>query len=667
MLLALAALPLGAQTYSWDNSGNGLLKGTYYFRQVVWVVGGSDGSLGEAAALYGTINFDGNGNYSTSAQIYDINGNGVTQQNYNVTGTYSIAASGYGFLDSPLVTGDFVDGLVANGIFIGSSTDNGSGYNDLFIAAPLGSPQPSMSSLNGSYSLLSLDMPFTASPTEARDILVNFTADGNGHLNSVTASGYIGIGGTTPVRQSLGSLKYVASNGAFNLQFGSKFSATNVDTNLILDNHYIYMSPDGNFIFGGSPNGWDMMVGVKNGSAAPKFSGLYYQAGMDEDVSTLANGFGNTDNYFGSVKSLGNGTILGHQRILSTALFTADSTNVYDSTYADTFTVNADGSGDDPLQHYYFANGGAIRIGIGKPPGNGAPPLLGISVALQAPAMTAPSSAPYIDPTSISNSASSALFTTSITVGELVTIYGSNLAADSKQDATFPTTLDGVQVQVNGVYAPILSVNECGPYPCVTFMVPYETSGIIAQIQLFNKSVASNIVTAYVATLPTGGGTAPGVFTFPAGGLGYAAAQHTSDFSLITPQNPAHPGEVIAVYLTGIGPVTPAVSDGAPGPVPVASADSAVEVFIDGTQATTSFVGLTPQVIGLAQINVTVPTGLSAGDHVFEVAGPDSDTAEALISISGSAAARPAAEHPHRVRSKNAPVPTKRSLKLRDH
>jgi len=653
-VLMLVALAIGgtalaqSTTYPWDNSGNGLLKGAYYFRQAVWLTDNSGtGQLGEAVAVYGQITFDGNGNYSTAAAIFDTS-SGTSAQPFNITGTYSIAASGYGFLSSPVSNGDAVYGLVSQGIFIGSSTENQIGYNDLFIAAPLASPTPTLASLKGNYNLLALDMPATGAPTEARDMLITMAADGNGNLTGVTASGYVGFSGSNAVRQSLGSLKYIASNGAFNLHFGGSFSQSNLDSTLITGDHYLYISPDGNFVFGGSPTGWDMIVGVKTGSGAPNFSGLYYQAGMDEDVSGLAQGFGNTDNYFGSLKSLGSNLILGHQRIISTALFTTTATNVYDSTYAGSITINADGTVDDGVQHYYFGNGGAIRIGIGKPP------LLGVSVALAGPTFSAPSSAPYIDPTSISNTASSALFTASITAGELVTIYGANLAADSLQDGTFPTTLDNVQVKVNGTLAPILSVNKCGPYPCVTFLVPYEVAGTttnpnyVAQIQLFNKSVASNIVTAYVSLLADfTAGTAPGVFTFPAGGLGYAAAQHTTDFSLITPQNPAQPGEVIAVYLTGIGPVNPSVADGAAGPVPVASAVASITVAIAGVAATTSFVGLTPQAIGLAQINLTIPTGLTAGDHVLEISGPDSDTFEALISIgSGTGTVAPQTARP---------------------
>ena len=65
LMLAAIAWPAAAQT--WDTSGNSMLKGTYYFRMVVYVVGDDYGDLSEAAALYNTITFDGNGNYTMSA------------------------------------------------------------------------------------------------------------------------------------------------------------------------------------------------------------------------------------------------------------------------------------------------------------------------------------------------------------------------------------------------------------------------------------------------------------------------------------------------------------------------------------------------------------------------------------------------------------------------
>lgn len=629
------------QVSGWDNSGNGLLNTAYYFRHVLWQVGDNSGDLNDALALYGTITFDGNtatnGTYTISAVLFD--GGSASLQNVTLNGTYSIAASGFGFIDNAFSTalfgaaGDEISGLVSNGVFIGSSTENVNGYNDLFIAAPLNS-SATVSSLSGNYVIMGLDSP-TGSPLDARDAIITFTANGAGSLTSTTASGYIGGNGSSVVRQQIGSIKYSFSNGGCSIQFPgtSLLNVANPDAVLVQGAHFMYLSPDGNFIFGGGQNSFDMYVGVKVGSGGSKFSGLYYQAGMDQDESELANSFANLDNYYGSFKAA-SGNVLGHQRVYSPF-----NSNAFDFTYTGAYTVSSDGtSANDGIQDYMFDATGKYRVGVGLDP------FLGISAAIAGPTFS--NTGVSLDPTGITNTASSALFTSSIAPGELLTLYGttgSTLAAGSAENATFPITLDGVQVKVNGTFAPILSVNMCGPYPCVTFMVPYETvSPGLALIQLTSKQVASNTIAAVV------GLTAPGLFTVPSGGTGYVAAEH-ADGSLISPSSPAQVGETIAIYLTGLGAVTPAVADGAPGPTnPTSQAYNTFDAFVGGVQATSPlpYVGLTPTVSGLAQVNLTIPSGVTAGDNVMELSGPDSDTYQALITIGtgSSTAADRAAE-----------------------
>src|SRR5579884_904549 len=135
-----------AMAQNWDASGNGQLHGTYYFREVVWTVASNDGTLGEAIAAYGNIVFDGNGNYALSnAQVCDSASclAPSSVQSFQASGTYSISASGYGFIKGLSARNESIYGLTSpQGIFIGSSTDNSTGFNDLFIAAPLPSPAP---------------------------------------------------------------------------------------------------------------------------------------------------------------------------------------------------------------------------------------------------------------------------------------------------------------------------------------------------------------------------------------------------------------------------------------------------------------------------------------------------------------------------------------------
>ena len=97
LFLSSLAAVLFAQTPTWDTSGNGMLSGTYYFRHVTYVLnfdanGNSDGTLADAAALYGTVTFDGAGKYSMSVTLADAQAGQL--QKGNASGTYSIAASG---------------------------------------------------------------------------------------------------------------------------------------------------------------------------------------------------------------------------------------------------------------------------------------------------------------------------------------------------------------------------------------------------------------------------------------------------------------------------------------------------------------------------------------------------------------------------------------------
>src|SRR5579871_213996 len=122
--------------------------------------------------------------------------------------------------------------------------------------------------------------------------------------------------------------------------------------------------------------------------------------------------------------ALSGGQILGHQRMLS-----ANNGKAVHSTYAASYAINSTGADDsNNLQHYFFGAGGAIRIGLGNNP------LLGISVALAAPALK--NSGVFLDPTRITNAASSAPFTAGIAPGELITLYGTNLAAAAQYDPT---------------------------------------------------------------------------------------------------------------------------------------------------------------------------------------------------------------------------------------
>jgi hypothetical protein len=281
LLLAACAWRSSAQP-AFDSSGDGKLNGAYYFRQVFYF-----SQSGDAINMQGTITFNGGGGYTvTNASLLDTASGSATPVTIsNATGSYVIATNGEGYLSAvnPNFPNDQIVGLVSqNGVFIGSSTENGNLYNDLFIAAPIGSTATN-ATLNGTYQVAFLDATFPG------DAFFSMTANGQGGIGTINAQGYISTTADPTASnvstQTLNNVTYSFSNGAAQLNFGG--SNNNA---LIGGTDLLYISPDGNFIFGGSYNGFDMFVGVRASTSTPSnLDGLYYQAGLD--VIETSSGF----------------------------------------------------------------------------------------------------------------------------------------------------------------------------------------------------------------------------------------------------------------------------------------------------------------------------------------------------------------------------------------
>jgi uncharacterized protein (TIGR03437 family) len=596
IFVAALGLPLGAQVF--DNTGNNLLNGTYYFREVIYNL-----NTQLYAVAYGNISFTGTGSYSISGAMEGDTNSGQLSPFQPPNGTYTISASGYGFISNQILGGSTY-GMVSNGIFVGSTTE--SGYNDLFIAAPVNGQ--STSTLQGSYTMAYIH------PLVPVDAVLQMSANGGGTIGTVNVSAY--QTSSTPTNQSISGVKYIVSNNAFVVTY------PNSSSNLITGAEYLYSTPDGSFVFGGNPEDFDMVVGVRNGSTGNNFGGLYYAAGLDEDVSQLASGSVGLDTYYGSFNA-SNGIVVGHERLQS-------DSSAYGYTFDDSYPQGTNGSYMDAFtsSQYIGGNGGAVRIGVGIGPS------LSLSVALQAP--TFGGSGVYLNPAGVVNAASNAPFTAGLSPGEFITLYGTNLGPSTLQFAStvpFPIKLGGVQVLINNSPVPIyyVSANQ------ISAIVPFEITSAVAQVQVTYNGATSNAVTELVNL------TTPGVFTNdPVGGIGYSAALHP-DYSLVTPESPAQVGETIAVYMTGLGTVFPSVADGAAAPG-TTTTSNAITADISGTAANVTYMGLAPGYVGLYQLNVQIPSGVTAGDNYLDISGPDSYASEALISIGStglSAQARP--------------------------
>jgi uncharacterized protein (TIGR03437 family) len=92
----------------------------------------------------------------------------------------------------------------------------------------------------------------------------------------------------------------------------------------------------------------------------------------------------------------------------------------------------------------------------------------------------------------------------------------------------------------------------------------------------------------------------------------YPLATHSDLRSPVTPASPARPGEIIPLYMTGLGPVDPPVATGAPGPSePLASLVLPLRCSFPGSENTPApeivFAGLAPGLIGSYLVSLRVP------------------------------------------------------------
>src|SRR5580658_521159 len=614
LLFTAATWPAAAQ--SWDASGNGLLNGTYCFRQVMWLGGfNSANDLQEAIALYGNIVFSGNGTYTLTAKAFDAAGNTVTS--ITGSGAYTIAASGYGYMSTPLqfvysqVHGDEINLLVSpSKVVVGSTTENKTGYNDLFVAAPAAASTPS---LQGIFSVIGAGIPALALELK-HTRAYSFTMTGTGSTLTTTAlTGTLGLNLTAMTQPAFSGVTYSAGAGGAVVTFGNALTTTNLDSNLMSGTKNFYFSPDGNFFFGGDPQDTDFIVGVRQDSNASFAAQIpYYTGGFFQDDTQVSNcGCVWLNNTYGGYEVLtdaNNGEILGHLR--DNAVGPPYGSFVDDYTYSDLLRVSG-GAYTDYYNEYFFGPGGTFAIGFA----NASAGFLGIEVLMEGPDYTpAPTSAPYIYPTGIVNAGSFVPFTAEFVPGEFISIFGANLATTTATDPTLPTGLGGVQVLVNGTPA---SVRYVSPGQ-INAAIPLGIDTGIASIQVVNSLGTSNTVSNYV------GETQPGIFNSATS----APAVFHGNGTIVSASNPAMTGEELAVYLTGLGTLDPSGN---------ATNLSYMSVDFSGVAATVDYAGIepgTPLAVGAGyQMNVTVPSGTYSGLNYLSISALYSYNGEALICV----------------------------------
>jgi uncharacterized protein (TIGR03437 family) len=206
--------------------------------------------------------------------------------------------------------------------------------------------------------------------------------------------------------------------------------------------------------------------------------------------------------------------------------------------------------------------------------------------------------------------------------GTIVQIFGTGLAS-SPVTTTYPppTIVNGTSVLVSGTAVPLYYVSPTQ----INAELPFElTPG--REYQLLVNANGGYTDPRPIQSVPV----VPGVAAFADG---HVIAQH-SDFTLVSSTSPAKPGESLVIYLAGMGATDVAVPTGTAAPSgPLANVSTAASVLVDGQSAQILFAGLTPQAVGLYQINFTVPAGVHAGDVSLEVSQGSTSANKTLLQV----------------------------------
>ncbi|HEX3747431.1 MAG TPA: hypothetical protein VHW09_26020 [Bryobacteraceae bacterium] len=240
-------------------------------------------------------------------------------------------------------------------------------------------------------------------------------------------------------------------------------------------------------------------------------------------------------------------------------------------------------------------------------------PSAGTVIALTTSGFTVLSSnyAAATAPPAIASVQNAADGSTSVAPGGLISVYGSQLSANSiaTSQIPLPTAMGQSCLVVNGTPIPLLFVSASQ----VNAQLPLNMGGNVS-MSIHTPAGISNNYNFVVAS------SAPAVFLSGAAGpeTGLATIFRADNGQLVTPTNPVHGGDILVIYLTGMGPTSPEVQAGQQTPPTLLTSVMETPSLSLGTSGLgIQYAGLVPGYIsGLYQINAVVPKGVVAGSSV---------------------------------------------------
>jgi uncharacterized protein (TIGR03437 family) len=152
--------------------------------------------------------------------------------------------------------------------------------------------------------------------------------------------------------------------------------------------------------------------------------------------------------------------------------------------------------------------------------------------------------------------------------------------------------MSGVSATVNGIAAPLWFISPAQ----INLQIPYETTAGPAVLGIDN----SGQIASYLFNVAP---TAPGIFAFNGNLVPYATGAQ---------------GQTIIAFVTGDGDVTPSLATGATASSGLTLAQypksrQALSLTVGGEKAAVVFDGIVPGLIGVTQVNFTIPADAQTG------------------------------------------------------
>ncbi|MEN6604592.1 MAG: hypothetical protein ABFD86_19445 [Bryobacteraceae bacterium] len=204
--------------------------------------------------------------------------------------------------------------------------------------------------------------------------------------------------------------------------------------------------------------------------------------------------------------------------------------------------------------------------------------------------------------------------------GEIVALFGEQMTmSDPLAATTLPLgdLLNGVRVYINEKPVPLYYSS----YGQVNLQIPFDATIGDAAVRVERNGESSNKISVQIAA------RAPRIMRLGIGDYGIIVNQDGSFPIPVTAGISSHPakaGDYLVIYALGLGETVPPVASGAGAPAaePFARVPQPPKViFTGGSWGVASsvdplFVGLTPNFVGLYQINVQVPPSPPIGTAV---------------------------------------------------